>query len=170
MREREFLEIGKNRNNPWRNGRGKSLSLVRYAGFSHRLFQLSIWHKGARIRIRCSRRGFTKIWCCQSCRGLTRWRRPGRCAIKILYADRADMPLEKGEYFIQDLIGLTVVDADTGEGYGTLSDVSQTGANDVYHISKPGKSEKLIPAIRDVVVETDLDGGIMRIRPLKGTV
>ena len=58
------------------------------------------------------------------------------------------MPLEEGEYFIQDLIGLTVVDADTGEEYGTLSDVSQTGANDVYHISKPGKSEKLIPAIR----------------------
>ena len=46
---------------------------------------------------------------------------------QILYADRADMPLEKGEYFIQDLIGLTVVDADTGEEYGTLSDVSQTG-------------------------------------------
>ena len=87
---------------------------------------------------------------------------------QILYADRADMPLEEGEYFIQDLIGLTVVDADTGEEYGTLSDVSQTGANDVYHISKPGESEKLIPAIRDVVVETDVDGGVMRIRPLKG--
>lgn len=87
---------------------------------------------------------------------------------QILYADRADMPLEEGEYFIQDLIGLTVVDADTGEEYGTLSDVSQTGANDVYHISKPGEAEKLIPAIRDVVVETDVDGGVMRIRPLKG--
>ena len=87
---------------------------------------------------------------------------------QILYADRADMPLEEGEYFIQDLIGLTVVDADTGEEYGILSDVSQTGANDVYHISKPGEAEKLIPAIRDVVVETDVDGGIMRIRPLKG--
>ena len=34
---------------------------------------------------------------------------------QILYADRADMPLEEGEYFIQDLIGLTVVDADTGK-------------------------------------------------------
>lgn len=87
---------------------------------------------------------------------------------QILYASRADMPLEEGEYFIQDLIGLSVVDADTGEAYGTLSDVSQTGANDVYHISQPGKRDKLIPAIRQVVVETDVDGGIMKIRPLKG--
>lgn len=87
---------------------------------------------------------------------------------QILYADRADMPLDEGEYFIQDLIGLSVVDADTGAEYGTLSDVSQTGANDVYHIRKAGEPEKLIPAIKQVVIETDVDGGIMRIRPLKG--
>ena len=78
------------------------------------------------------------------------------------------MDLEEGEYFIQDLIGLEVVDADTGESYGKLSDVSQTGANDVYHISKPGEKEKYIPAIKQVVIETDVDGGVMKIRPLKG--
>ncbi len=87
---------------------------------------------------------------------------------QILYADRADMPLEEGEYFILDLIGLSVIDADTGEEYGTLSDVSQTGANDVYHIQKPGEAQKLIPAIPQVVVKTDIEGGVMRIRPLKG--
>lgn len=87
---------------------------------------------------------------------------------QILYADRADMPLEEGEYFIQDLIGLSVKDADTGEEYGVLSDVSQTGANDVYHIQKPGEAEKLIPAIKEVVIQTDIDGGVMKIRPLKG--
>ena len=87
---------------------------------------------------------------------------------QILYASRTDMPLEEGEYFIQDLIGLKVVDADSGEEYGVLNDVSQTGANDVYHISNPGKREKLIPAIKDVVIETDLENGVMKIRPLKG--
>ena len=87
---------------------------------------------------------------------------------QILFADRDDMDLEEGEYFIQDLIGLEVVDADTGESYGKLSDVSQTGANDVYHISKPGEKEKYIPAIKQVVIETDVDGGVMKIRPLKG--
>lgn len=87
---------------------------------------------------------------------------------QILYASREDMPLEEGEYFVQDLIGLQVVDADTKEVYGTLSDVSQTGANDVYHIAVPGKPEKLVPAIKDVIVRTDLEGGVMEIRPLKG--
>lgn len=53
---------------------------------------------------------------------------------QILYADRADMPLEEGEYFIQDLIGLTVVDADTGEEYGTLSDVSDRGKRRISYL------------------------------------
>ena len=86
---------------------------------------------------------------------------------QILYADRADMPLEEGEYFIQDLIGLTVVDADTGEEYGVLSQVSPTGANDVYHVRTPQR-EVLIPAIAQVIVETAVEDGVMRIRPLKG--
>ncbi|MDD2955093.1 MAG: ribosome maturation factor RimM [Oscillospiraceae bacterium] len=87
---------------------------------------------------------------------------------KILYVKRSDVPLEPGEYFVQDLMGLRVVDADSGEEYGILSEVSQTGANDVYHIQKEGAREKLIPAISDVVVKTDVDGGVMLIRPLKG--
>ena len=45
---------------------------------------------------------------------------------------------------------------------------TQTGANDVYHIKGEDGKEVLIPAIADVVLETDVDGGVMRIRPLKG--
>lgn len=52
---------------------------------------------------------------------------------RVLYLDRRDLKLPEGHYFIQDLIGLKVVDADTGEEYGVLSQVSPTGANDVYH-------------------------------------
>ena len=60
------------------------------------------------------------------------------------------------------------VDAeDAGIVYGTLSDVSHTGANDVYHVEKDGRTV-LIPAIRQVVIATDLEAGIMRIRPLEG--
>ena len=86
---------------------------------------------------------------------------------RILYLDRGDLKLPEGRYFIQDLIGLSVVDADTGETYGTLSEVSPTGANDVYHVDR-GDGEVLVPAIADVVVDTDLDAGVMRIRPIKG--
>jgi 16S rRNA processing protein RimM len=87
---------------------------------------------------------------------------------KILYIDRDDVELAEGEYFVQDLMGLSVVDADTGREYGTLTDVSQTGANDVYHIQKDGGPERLIPAIPDVIVKTDIEGGRLLIRPLKG--
>lgn len=87
---------------------------------------------------------------------------------RILYVDREELELEEGSYFIQDLIGLTVTDADSGIVYGRLTDVFQTGANDVYEVTEEGGNKRLIPAIPDVVVKTDIDGGIMTIRPLKG--
>ena len=86
---------------------------------------------------------------------------------KMLYVDRRDLKLPKGHYLVQDLIGLTVVDADTGETYGTLTDVSQTGANAVYHMATD-KGEILIPAIPDVVVEINLKKDVLRLRPMKG--
>lgn len=88
---------------------------------------------------------------------------------KVLYIHRDDLELEEGVYFIQDLIGLNVVDADSGRVYGTLKDVAQTGANDVYEVfDEENKKTYWIPAIPDVVTETDVDGGVMKIRPLEG--
>ena len=87
---------------------------------------------------------------------------------KVVYIHRDDMPLGEEEYFIADIIGLKVIDADTNEQYGTLVDVSPTGANDVYHIKFPDGKERLIPAIPQVVIETDIENEVMKIRPLKG--
>ena len=87
---------------------------------------------------------------------------------RVLYMDRDDVELEEGAYFVQDLIGLKVIDADTGEEYGELTEVSETGANDVYHVRRPDGRMCYIPAIPDVVRETDTEGGIMRITPLDG--
>ena len=58
-------------------------------------------------------------------------------------------------------------DADNDTVYGRIADVMQTGANDVYVIKGDDK-EYLVPAIADVVVSTDVDGGVMTIRPLEG--
>ncbi|MBQ8688638.1 MAG: 16S rRNA processing protein RimM [Ruminococcus sp.] len=88
---------------------------------------------------------------------------------QILYIHRDDVELEEGVYFIQDLIGLQVIDADNGTVYGVLKDVSQTGANDVYEVrDEAQKKSYWIPAIPDVIVDTDVDGGVMKIRPLEG--
>ena len=86
---------------------------------------------------------------------------------KMLYMHRDDLELDEDTYFIQDLIGMTVKNADTDEIYGTIDDVFQTGANDVYSI-KNGDKSYLVPAIADVVITTDIDSGIMTIRPLEG--
>lgn len=87
---------------------------------------------------------------------------------KILYMDRNDVELEKGSYFVQDLIGLEVTDNDSGESYGKLCEVSFTGANDVYHIKGADGTVRLIPAIPDVVISTDIEKGIMKIHVLEG--
>ena len=87
---------------------------------------------------------------------------------QIVYIHRDDIPMEEGEYLIQDLIGLKVIDADKDTVYGELTQVSPTGANDVYHIRFADGKERLIPAIPQVVLEIDLESNVMKIRPLEG--
>ena len=87
---------------------------------------------------------------------------------RVLWLDREEDTLEEGQYYIQDLIGLSVEDADTGERYGTLQDVTETGANDVYHVAFPDGRVQLVPAIPQVIAKIDIDGGKMLIRPLEG--
>lgn len=88
---------------------------------------------------------------------------------KVLSVDRTDIKLKKGVYFVADLIGLQVIDADDEAiVYGELTDVSQTGANDVYHIRFADGKERYVPAIPQVVIETNLERKQMRIRPLDG--
>ena len=78
---------------------------------------------------------------------------------KSLYVTRENaVKLKKNEYFIADLIGLQA-ESDEGEDLGELSDVLQTGANDVYVLSKEGTDDLLLPAIKECVKEVDLENG-----------
>lgn len=86
---------------------------------------------------------------------------------KVLYMHRDDLELDDNTYFIQDLIGIEVKDVDTGFVYGKITDVMQTGANDVYVIHGNNK-EYLVPAIADVIVSTDVNENLMLIKPLEG--
>ena len=87
---------------------------------------------------------------------------------RILYMDRNDVGLEEGCYFVQDLISLKVINGSTSEEYGIITDVTQTGANDVYHIKSSDGKMYYIHAIPDVIKEIDLEAGIMKIIPLEG--
>ena len=87
---------------------------------------------------------------------------------RTLFMNRDDANLGKDDWFIQDLIGCTVYDADDNSRvYGKLTDVAQTGANDIWFIENNGK-EYIIPAIQDVVINVDVAAESILIRPLKG--
>ena len=86
-----------------------------------------------------------------------------------LFFRRADAKLEEGQYFIAELIGCEVFDAnDPALCYGTLSDVTQPGANDVWHIKTPGGREVLIPVIDDVIKHVDIAAKRVQIVMLDG--
>lgn len=87
---------------------------------------------------------------------------------KVIFLKREDVPLEPGECFVQDILGCTVIDVDTGADYGKIYDVRPTGANDVYYLKDDAGVERLVPAIPAVVLEKDIDAGIIKIRPLEG--
>ncbi len=74
--------------------------------------------------------------------------------------------LEEGEYYLFQLMGLTVV-TEEGRELGPIKDILQTGANDVY-IVDTARGELLLPAIRDVVKEVDLPAGRMTVHLLPG--
>ena len=75
--------------------------------------------------------------------------------------------LAKDEYFVADLIGLEVRDED-GAKIGRLQDVIETGANDVYDIEMDDGRRLLLPAIRQCVLEVDIEAGYIRIHILEG--
>ena len=85
---------------------------------------------------------------------------------KVVYAAREDLPIEDGDHFIADLIGLPVKHADTGEVLGTLTDVDSRGHADLYTV-KTSKGEALIPAVPEFVIRIDPDDGIY-VRPIPG--
>ena len=87
---------------------------------------------------------------------------------KSLYVTRENaVKLKKDEYFIADMIGLHVSSTE-GEDLGTLTDVIQTGANDVYVVEKEGCPQLLLPAIKDCIREIDMEAGEMTVYLMPG--
>ena len=78
--------------------------------------------------------------------------------------EAAELP--EGSYYHHQIIGLAVRTTD-GRDLGTLSDIIETGSNDVYVVSGPD-GEALIPAIPDVVQDVDISGGIIIVEPVPG--
>ena len=87
---------------------------------------------------------------------------------KELYVTRENaVPLGENEYYIADLIGIQVFDEE-GTLLGSLEDVIETGANDVYSVRTEDGREILIPAIRECILEVDIESRRMRVHIMDG--
>lgn len=87
---------------------------------------------------------------------------------KSLYVTRKNaVRLQRDEYFIADLIGLKVQDED-GTELGTVKDVIETGANDVYEVEMADGKSLLLPAIKQCILNVDVENGTMQVHVLEG--
>ena len=87
---------------------------------------------------------------------------------KDLLVDREHaVELGENENFIADLIDMEVV-TDEGKVLGTLTDVIETGANDVYAVKTPEGKELLLPAIRDCIRDVNVDEKRMTVHVMEG--
>ena len=87
---------------------------------------------------------------------------------KSLYVTRKNaVRLQRDEYFIADLIGQKVQDED-GKELGTVKDVIETGANDVYEVEMADGKSLLLPAIKQCILNVDVENGTMQVHVLEG--
>lgn len=87
---------------------------------------------------------------------------------RVLYAERTSLgELPEGVYYIADLIGLDVVKED-GEKVGVISDVFNTGSNDIYEVKREGQKNLLLPVIDDVVLNIDIENEKVTVRMMEG--
>lgn len=83
---------------------------------------------------------------------------------QLVFVKADSLPdLPEGEYYHHQLLGIQVVD-EQGQPVGFLSEILETGANDVYLVISPDGKETLLPAIESVVLEVNLEKGEMRVR------
>ena len=87
-----------------------------------------------------------------------------------LFVAREDaVPLDEDEYYMADIIGMDVY-TDEGELFGTLSDIMETGANDVYIVDSKEHGEVLLPAIHDCILSVDTEHNKMTVHLMDGLI
>jgi 16S rRNA processing protein RimM len=85
---------------------------------------------------------------------------------EVLYAARADIPLEDGAYFLVDLPGLPVIDADSEKVYGRVKRIHFAGGRDMLVVDTP-TGERLLPMVDAFLVRVDVESGVY-VRPIPG--
>jgi 16S rRNA processing protein RimM len=87
---------------------------------------------------------------------------------ELIYIDREDIELDEDVWFIRDLIGLEVFDADSGIYYGRVEEILQNAPTDVYCIRNTEGKQLLFPSIPEVLIDVNISEQKILIRPLEG--
>ena len=87
---------------------------------------------------------------------------------RTLWMARADVTLPEGRFFVQDMLGAEVKDADTGHIYGRIANITRPGRHDVYEIELPGGGTALFPAAAEFVESIDVKNAVVTVRPITG--
>lgn len=87
---------------------------------------------------------------------------------RTYYFAKADTRLPKGRYFVDDLLGCRVVDADTGRDYGELTAVDHPAAQDIYTVTDSEGGTHMLPAVPEFVRAIDLDTRTITVTPIDG--
>ena len=87
---------------------------------------------------------------------------------RTYYFAKADARLPKGRYFIDDLLGCLVKDADTGRVYGTLTEVDHPAAQDIYTITDEAGEKHMMPAVPEFLKQIDLETRTILVTPIDG--
>ncbi len=86
----------------------------------------------------------------------------------VLYIARKDAKLPQGRYFVQDLVGLEVRDADTGRVYGTVKSLTHPAAQDIYTVEAPDGQTYLFPGVPEFLKKLAPEEGFLLVRPIPG--
>ena len=78
---------------------------------------------------------------------------------QVVFANRDDFDLEDGEYFLADVIGLDVIDANSNVIYGQITDIINRGASDIY-VVQTNNGERMIPVVDEFIVNVDIEKGV----------
>ena len=94
---------------------------------------------------------------------------PGAMSMRnaILHIDRADVNLPEGAFFLADIYGLEVRDAESGAVLGKIDDILTPPANNVY-VVRGGERELMIPAVPQFIAETNVEDGYIRVNLMEG--
>lgn len=86
---------------------------------------------------------------------------------KVIFIDREDVNLADGVHFLADFFGLEVRDADSDAVLGKIADILTPPAHPIY-VVRGGSREYMIPAVDAFVVESNVEGGFIRVRLIEG--